>query len=112
MLRELASGYWSHKPCQGIQDREVACCCWVVYIGIGPRIGAKGGVNGGPTMVGPDAMTRACYYRRRCCHCLPPPPPPPEAGPGYMLMVPVQGLLKEGQDGGAGLGLLPWPLLP
>jgi hypothetical protein len=79
MLRELASGYWSHKPCQGIQDREVACCCWVVYIGIGPRIGAKGGVNGGPTMVGPDAMTRACYYRRRCCHCLPPPPPPPRS---------------------------------
>jgi hypothetical protein len=27
VLKELASDCWSHEPCQGVQDRDVVCCC-------------------------------------------------------------------------------------
>jgi hypothetical protein len=57
----------------------------VAYIYGGARIGDKGGVNRGSTMVGPGTVMRVCCCRRRsCCY--------PGAGPGYMLMVLVQGL--------------------
>jgi hypothetical protein len=47
VLKELASDYWSHELCQGVQDGDVACYCWVAYICGRVGIGAKGGVNGG-----------------------------------------------------------------
>jgi hypothetical protein len=72
VLKELGNDCWSHESCQGIQDGEVACYGWVTYIDGGARIGAKGGANGGPTMVGPDVVTRACCCRRWCC-CSPAP---------------------------------------
>jgi hypothetical protein len=27
LLKKLANDCWSHEPCQGVQDGEVACCC-------------------------------------------------------------------------------------
>jgi hypothetical protein len=85
VLKELASNYWSHKLCQGMHYGDVACYYWVVYIYNGAGIAAKGGVNGGPTIVRPGAVTRVCCYRRRCCYCT------FGAELGYMLMVDVQG---------------------
>jgi hypothetical protein len=73
MLKELASDCWSHESCQGIQDEEAAYCYWPAYIGGGAGIDAKGGVNGGSTMVSPGAKTRAWCCGRRCCCCPPPP---------------------------------------
>jgi hypothetical protein len=64
VLKELTSDCWSHEPCQGVQDGEAACCCWWAYIGGGARIDARGGVNGGPTMVGLGAAMRACCCER------------------------------------------------
>jgi hypothetical protein len=71
MLKELPSDYWSHEPCQGIQDVEVACCCWAVYICGRAEINTKGGVNRGPTMIGPGAALRAYCYEKWCCYCRP-----------------------------------------
>jgi hypothetical protein len=72
VLKELANDCWSHEPCQDVQDGEVAYYCWAVYISGGARISAKGGVNGGLTMVNPGAVMRACCYERRCSYCPPP----------------------------------------
>jgi hypothetical protein len=69
VLKELASGRCSHESCQGVQDGDAVCCCWMrtTYICGGDGMGAKCGVKGGPTMVGLGTATRACYCGRRCC---------------------------------------------
>jgi hypothetical protein len=67
MLKELANDCWFHKPCQGIQDGDTVCCYWVAYISGKAGIDTKGGMKGGTTMVGPGAVTRACYCGRQYC---------------------------------------------